>query len=179
MKRRAPIGSCGRRTCHLLRVVSPCLHTTRNHPNRSREALCLDVFRPLLGLMTPVLPPLPDSGSVRIKDTSTPETALMGRSRSLLQPTADGAFRHAHPLGHLFVRDSLRTPGCHLPRAIITTGLTRVMGVFHTGRRALLPGGDGWQHARALFHRVHFLRGGGLSLPHVRTAVPKDLGKPL
>src|SRR5437764_13468100 len=101
--------------------------------------------------MNPVLPPLQDIGSVRIKDTLTPELALIGGCRSSFEPSAYRPFRHPHALCHLALRQALRTQGRHLLIAIITTGLTCLMGFLHMSRSALLPRSCRGQRARELF----------------------------
>src|SRR5437764_14305261 len=101
--------------------------------------------------MNPVLPALQDIGGVRIKDTATPERALIGGCRSPFEPGAYRPFRHPHPLCHLSLRHSLCAQSRHLLIAIITTGLTCLMGFLDVGRSTLLPGGYRGPPAGALF----------------------------
>src|SRR5712692_4920026 len=121
------------------------------------------------------LPPFQDIGGVRIKDTLTPELALIGGCRSPFEPRADRPFRHPHALCHLALRQSLRTQGRHLLIAIITTGLTCLMGFLHVSRSALLPCGWRGKRASGLFCYLLQLRQRSLSLANFRTTVPKDL----
>src|SRR5437016_14606569 len=125
--------------------------------------------------MHPVLPPLQYIGGVRIKDTATPELALIGGCCSPFEPMAYCPFRHPHPFCHLSLRQSLCTQGRHLLIPIITTGLTCLMGFLHVGRSALLPRGCCGKRARVLFSYCLRLRHRSFSLANFRTTVPKDL----
>src|SRR5260370_2724533 len=98
---------------------------------------------------------------------------LIGGCRSPFEPSAHRSFRHPHPLCHFSLRQALRTQGCHLLIAIITTSLTCLMGFLHVGRSTLLPCSYRWQRTGALF--CGLLRGWCFSLADFRTAVPKDL----
>src|SRR5258708_31695777 len=125
--------------------------------------------------MNPVLPPLQDIGGVRIKDTTTPELALIGGCRSPFEPMAHRPFRHAHPLCHLSLRQALCTQGRHLVIAIITTGLPCLMSFLHMGRSTLLPCGYRGPRTGALFCGLLQLRHRSFSLTNFRTTVSKDL----
>src|SRR2546421_11380986 len=125
--------------------------------------------------MNPVLPALQDIGGVRIKDTLTPELALIGGCPPPFEPCAYRPFRHPHPLGHLSLRQSLRTQGRHLLIAIITTGLTCLMGFLHMGRGTLLPRRCRGKRTRQLFCCLLQLRYSSISLANFPTTVPKNL----
>ncbi len=137
--------------------------------------MCLNFFRQLLGFMNPLLPPLQDRGGVRIKDTATPELALIGGCRSPFEPGAYRPFSHPHPPCHLSLRQALCTHACHLQIAIITTGLTCLMSFLHMGRSTLLPCGYRGPRTGALFCGLLQLRQRSFSLTNFRTTVPKDL----
>src|SRR5947209_531232 len=101
--------------------------------------------------------------------------ALIGGCCSPFEPGAYRPFRHPHPLCHLSLRQALRTQGCHLLIAIITTGLTCLMGFLHVSRSALLPCSCRRTRASALFSCLLQLRHRSFSLANFRTTVPKDL----
>src|SRR5205085_7812969 len=94
--------------------------------------------------------------------------------RSPFEPMAYRPFRHPHPFCHLSLRQALRTQGRHLLRAIITTGLTCLMGFLHLGRSTLLPCGYRGPPAGALFCGLLELRDCCFSLANFCTTVPKD-----
>src|SRR5712691_13473633 len=135
----------------------------------------MNFFIQLLGFMNPVLPPLQYIGGVRIKDTATPELALIGGCRSPFEPMAYCSFRHPHPLCHLSLRQSLCAQSRHLVVAIITTSLTCLMDFLHMSRSARLACGCRGQRASELCCRLLQLRQRSLSLANFRTTVPKNL----